>query len=302
MSAREEALPYYKWLWRDFRSNRKVQRMGWIARGLYRELIDEAWAEGSIPNDMSELADICGCPIEVMDEAWPRIVVCWRLDESGRWVSDKLESLRTEVDTVRVTKARAGRIGGLTKLKNKLEAEQADVSKVEQKLADAKHELEPATECHIAEQKQEQSKSISKVSEPNGSSPRANSGKPDPVEAIYQAYPRRVGRQVAIKAIKRAVQHVKARGHTLREAEVWLFRKVQEYARSPAGNDGEFTPHPATWFNQGRYDDDPKEWLIKNSERGRNGHESRNGLSQSDAAEVAEIFSRLEAGDAKPFG
>jgi len=161
LSAREEALPYYKWLWRDFRSNRKVQRMGYIAKGLYRELIDEAWTEGSIANDMEELADICGCPVEVMTEAWPRIEVCWRLD-GDRWVNDKLESMRTAVDAIRVTKSRAGRLGGLTKLKNALEIEAADVSKVEQKLADAKHVLAPATECHIAEHKQEQKQSKSK--------------------------------------------------------------------------------------------------------------------------------------------
>src|SRR6476620_8160014 len=32
------------------------------------------------------------------------------------------------------------------------------------------------------------------------------------------------------------------------------------FARSPAGNRGNLTPHPATWFNQGRYDDNPTEW------------------------------------------
>lgn len=103
------------------------------------------------------------------------------------------------------------------------------------------------------------------VSTPNGVSPRADSGKLEPVEAIYREYPRKVGKQVALKAIKRAIQHVKARGHTLREAEVWLFRRVQCYARSPAGNDGEFTPHPATWFNQGRYDDADEEWQRRGS-------------------------------------
>lgn len=43
-----EALPYYRWHWRDYRANRKVQRMTYIERGLYRELLDECWAEGFI--------------------------------------------------------------------------------------------------------------------------------------------------------------------------------------------------------------------------------------------------------------
>jgi hypothetical protein len=56
-----EAMPWYRWLVKDYRANRKVQRTGYIARGLYRELLNEAWIEGSLPNDLAALADICGC-------------------------------------------------------------------------------------------------------------------------------------------------------------------------------------------------------------------------------------------------
>lgn len=42
-----EPLPYYKWLWKDRRATRKVQRMSWQARGLCRELLDEFWVEGN---------------------------------------------------------------------------------------------------------------------------------------------------------------------------------------------------------------------------------------------------------------
>lgn len=143
--------------------------MGYIAKGLYRELLDEAWVEGSIPNDMSTLADICGCPIDVMDDAWPRIVVCWILNENGRWINEKLESLRTEVDAIRVIKAESGRLGGLAKTKAALisgHAPAEDLSNIQkaedqardelagakQQLADAKHVLADASECHIEEE------------------------------------------------------------------------------------------------------------------------------------------------------
>jgi hypothetical protein len=45
-----------------------------------------------------------------------------------------------------------------------------------------------------------------------------------------------------------------------------LLAKVQQYAEcrrrvcGESPREAEFTPHPATWFNGGRYDDDPKEW------------------------------------------
>lgn len=113
-----ESLPYFKWYWRDWRSNRRVQRMHYIARGFYRELLDEQWSEGSLPNDMHELADICGCPIAVMQEYWPEIEPCFSETEDGRLVNEKMENQRTENDAKRVKQADAGRRGGKTKLLN----------------------------------------------------------------------------------------------------------------------------------------------------------------------------------------
>jgi hypothetical protein len=132
------------------------------------------------------------------------------------------------------------------------------------------------------------------ISEAKASSPRKDSGKPDPIEEIYKAYPRKVGKKAAIKAILRGVQHLKARGMPIREAEVYLFRRVQSYARSPAGNDGEFTPHPATWFNRGSYDDDPQEWQRKTSERNANGNQGRNGFSGEEMSRLLDSFGGSE--------
>ena len=67
----DRVLPYYKWFWQDWRANRKIQRMTYIEKGLYRELLDECWVEGFIPDDIEELADICGCPKEIMANAPP---------------------------------------------------------------------------------------------------------------------------------------------------------------------------------------------------------------------------------------
>jgi uncharacterized protein YdaU (DUF1376 family) len=113
-----EALPYFKWMWRDWRSNRRVQRMSWAAKGLYRELLDEQWAEGSIPNDMRELAEICGCPMNVMQEYWPEIEPCFDEREDGRLVNRKMENQRTVKDAGRLKQVASGSLGGKTKLLN----------------------------------------------------------------------------------------------------------------------------------------------------------------------------------------
>lgn len=72
------------------------------------------------------------------------------------------------------------------------------------------------------------------------------------VEEIYQAYPRKVGKQAAVKAIRAAVN----RG----AKPEYLLEATAEYARSRVGKDPDFTPHASTWYQQGRYDDDRSEW------------------------------------------
>ena|SRR3990167_9730208 len=75
------------------------------------------------------------------------------------------------------------------------------------------------------------------------------------VEILYQRYPRKVGKGAAKKAIGRALD--KAPYDLLLEA-------VFAYAVARQGQDKQFTPHPATWFNEERWMDDRSEWVKSN--------------------------------------
>ena len=68
---------------------------------------------------------------------------------------------------------------------------------------------------------------------------------------IYRAYPRRIGRPEALRAIEKAL-------HTIAPAKdaEWLLGRTRAFARQRQGEEEQFTPYPATWFNGGRYDDD----------------------------------------------
>lgn len=78
-------------------------------------------------------------------------------------------------------------------------------------------------------------------------------------EQVYAAFPRKVAKLAALSAIKRAViRESKALGEA--GARKMIYEATLAFAASPAGNKGMFTPHPATFFNQGRYHDDPSEW------------------------------------------
>jgi hypothetical protein len=91
-------------------------------------------------------------------------------------------------------------------------------------------------------------------------------------ERIYQAYPRKVGKKTALKAISAALRAMPASE---------LLAKVQAYKLATDKwpvHERQFIPFPATWFNRGSYMDDPKEW-----ERGaprRQGPDTTNGYTQ----------------------
>ncbi len=101
-------------------------------------------------------------------------------------------------------------------------------------------------------------------------------------QKIYEAYPRHVGRAKALPAIDKAIETIAERGSWMKkEAGTWLLHRVQKFADSPAGKRGTFTPHPTTWMNGGRYDDDDAEWQQPNDgTAGRNAAQGSQQCSQ----------------------
>jgi hypothetical protein len=84
---------------------------------------------------------------------------------------------------------------------------------------------------------------------------------------IYNLYPRHLGKRAAIVAIEKTLRRLKLElkneGINVGDEVEWLKERVSAFAESSAGKRGNFTPHPSTWFNQGRYLDDQGEWNDK---------------------------------------
>ncbi len=78
--------------------------------------------------------------------------------------------------------------------------------------------------------------------------------------AIYEAYPRKVAPEDAVRAIRNAMQGTT--GETLLESTRRYGAAVLRWPASYRYKEGrDLVPHPATWFNRGSYRDDPKEWV-----------------------------------------
>ncbi len=70
-------------------------------------------------------------------------------------------------------------------------------------------------------------------------------------EEIYAAYPRKVAKPEALRAIGKAI----SRG----TSSAVLLARTKRYAET-TDLELRFIPHPATWFNQERFNDDPATW------------------------------------------
>jgi hypothetical protein len=71
--------------------------------------------------------------------------------------------------------------------------------------------------------------------------------RPDPFDEFWRTYPRRVGKDAAKKAW----------GQAAKRADVaCILAGARRFAEDP-NREPQFTAHPATWLNQGRWDDDP---------------------------------------------
>jgi hypothetical protein len=94
-----------------------------------------------------------------------------------------------------------------------------------------------------------QAEAEAEAEEQKPSRAKAARGKPSAeCLTLYQAYPRHVAPAAAYRAIGKALQ-VKPFDY--------LIAAVNRYSKSVQGTDPQYIAHPATWFNAGRYDDEP---------------------------------------------
>ncbi len=87
------------------------------------------------------------------------------------------------------------------------------------------------------EDKEKEKSKITKITKPTAAA-----------ESIYKEYPRKIGKGAAIKSIEKSLKSKTAE---------FLIERVKSFAITCNGKDPKFIPHPATWFNQERYDDEP---------------------------------------------
>lgn len=107
------SLFYYPWYIHDWRKSRTVRLMSWERKGIYREMLDEAWIDEdcSLPDDCEQVSLLIGC--RDLDKHWLELRKLFT-EKDGRLYSERLSAIRVELTSRR----EAGRKGGIAKAKN----------------------------------------------------------------------------------------------------------------------------------------------------------------------------------------
>ena len=151
--------------------------------------------------------------------SWVRVDGGWMIHDFG-------EHQTTTADIE--AKREAGRKGGLAKAEQSASKPVAPATKVlEQNASNSLAKTETETET---------SKKTSSTAAPSKE-----------FDQFWATYPRKVGKEAARKAYAKAMT---------KTTQARIMQSVEDLRIRVAGKDPNFTPHPSTWLNEGRWDDE----------------------------------------------
>lgn len=198
--------------------------------GAYLHLLMHAWARGgSLPDCDRTLASFCKVSVKKWAAIRPHVEGYFTV-ENGTWTNRRLAQEWQYVKGVSEKRAAAGAKGGA--------APRHKVNNLPEQMLEpglSKAEAPTLTPTPIVEE------------EPSGSPSTISRAPEADFDAFWAAYPRRVGKEAARKAwagcLKRGVQ-------------TWHMIEGAQWLADHPPDDPQFIPHPSTWLNQGRYDDE----------------------------------------------
>jgi len=212
----------------------------------YRRALDLYYvSEPALPDDKQLLSKRLRVAEQVLAEI---LTEFFTLTEKG-WEQAKCEHVLTKYHATSKARKEAGSLGGAKKSKQKRSKSKQLLSNSQANASNQKPETnnqKPFSLAAVAAESVTQDSELGSISEKKKGAAALE---------IYAAYPRKVARDAALKAIeKRLDQGVDAQE---------LLDATHAFAIATEAwevGDRQYIPHPATWFNAGSFADDQREW------------------------------------------
>lgn len=103
--------PLAEWFWVDRWTGSSAFALPLEARGLYREMLTQAWRRSAtLPNDHEKIRRLTGCTMPEWKRAWPQIEHYWRVD-GEHLVNDTQADIYREAMAIKSIRSEAGQAG-----------------------------------------------------------------------------------------------------------------------------------------------------------------------------------------------
>lgn len=111
--------PAYQWYVQDARSDEVFMLMSYEQQGIYRALLDHQWLEGSLPADPVDIGRLLPTLSRTRFlRIWPLISTKFLQKTDGRWINQRLETQRDELDQFVEERRKSGQLGGRRRADN----------------------------------------------------------------------------------------------------------------------------------------------------------------------------------------
>lgn len=228
------SLPYFRY----FLGDHLKAKVGMThqQKGIYTELLEISWEQtppGTLPNDPAEIARLLGVPLKRFTPQVPIVLRAWKR-QGKRLVHGWLQQEHGEKFAKHSERSEAGKKGNAKRWHGSL-SDRSAIAKGSHSESESDSESEPSSDL----------KSNSKDTDLRNSKQLRD----DEFLEFWKAYPKKVGKKAAREAWKNAKD---------RPA---LDKILDAIAKAKGWNDwtkekGRYIPHPATWLNKGRWDDE----------------------------------------------
>ncbi len=120
--------PAFQFYPSDFLSDENVALMTNQEVGCYIKLICFCWKQGTIPEEMKRIAQLCGETESVMSELWPSLKPCFKSTGNGRLMQPRLDRERKKQKEWRKKSVAGGKKSAILRAaKTAIDGEQAGV-------------------------------------------------------------------------------------------------------------------------------------------------------------------------------
>jgi len=235
------------------------------ARGVYREMLTQAWLRGaSLPNDHEAIRRAIGATEKEWRRSWPLVERFWRVDGDTLVNPTQLE-IYAEAQGVALRASERGRRGAqaTAQARARVGAQALAHAVFEQCTPNSELQEERCTSAddQLVAEKEKHTKPADVHQERFG--------------RFWSAYPRKVGKDAAWR------EWQKRSPSEALTAEILGALAVQSVTPQWLRDGGQFVPHPRTWLHQGRWQDEPER---------QNGRPTKPGLTGPIAPDKAALY------------